>query len=62
MVLALFASLLIVQPASVMSAAAQQVHTPERGDPQRKQILNAIKPVLEVRVGKPIECVVNSTL
>nr|WP_321461688.1 hypothetical protein [uncultured Cohaesibacter sp.] len=39
-------------------ASAQQVHTPPKGDPERSTILNAVRPIFDVRLGKPIEFVV----
>nr|WP_321455164.1 hypothetical protein [uncultured Cohaesibacter sp.] len=34
---------------------AKEVYTPQQGDPERTAILNAVRPILEVRLGKPIE-------
>ncbi|WP_319533332.1 hypothetical protein [uncultured Cohaesibacter sp.] len=42
-----------------LPSLAQSVYTPQRGAPERKQILDAIRPLLEVRLEKPIEFVVN---
>ena len=38
---------------------AQEVYTPERGTQERKAVLDAIRPILEARVGPPVEFVVS---
>ncbi|WP_428648209.1 hypothetical protein [Roseibium sp.] len=38
---------------------AQSVHEPARGTAERTDILNAVRPMLEARVGPPVEFVVN---
>ncbi len=53
------AMLLSIGPLSVGTASAQQIYTPERGSQERKLILDAIRPLLEARVGAPVEFVVN---
>lgn len=53
----LFSALFLFASASIVSA--QEVYEPQKGTEQRTQILNAVRPILEVRVGKPIEFVVN---
>lgn len=40
-------------------AAAGEVYSPQRGTPERGAVLNAIRPILEVRVGPPVEFVVS---
>lgn len=40
-------------------AAAQSVYEPARGSAERREILNAIRPMVEVRVGPPVEFVVS---
>nr|WP_319382785.1 hypothetical protein [uncultured Roseibium sp.] len=40
-------------------AAAQSVYEPARGSAERRDILNAIRPMVEVRVGPPVEFVVS---
>ncbi len=40
-------------------ASAQQIHQPARGTADRKAILNAIRPMMEARLGAPVEFVVN---
>lgn len=42
-----------------LSALAQAVHEPARGTPERSEILNAVRPMLEARVGQPVEFVVD---
>ena len=39
--------------------AAAQVMTPPRGSPLRAAILDAVRPMVEAEVGKPVEFVVN---
>ena len=43
---------------SMTFASAQQIYTPKRGSVERKSILNAIRPLLEARLGAPVEFVV----
>lgn len=38
---------------------AQALHEPARGTDERSEILNAVRPMLEARVGAPVEFVVN---
>ena len=45
--------------AATVSAAAQAVHEPGRGTAERTEILNAVRPMLEARVGPPVEFVVD---
>ncbi|WP_434051261.1 MAG: hypothetical protein RDA78_18340 [Roseibium sp.] len=42
-----------------LSAAAQSVYEPSRGSAERRDILNAIRPMVEARVGPPVEFVVS---
>ncbi|WP_299474560.1 hypothetical protein [uncultured Roseibium sp.] len=42
-----------------VTASAQAVHEPARGTAERSEILNAVRPMLEARVGPPVEFVVN---
>jgi len=42
-----------------LSASAQAVYEPSRGTAERTEILNAVRPMLEARVGPPVEFVVN---
>ncbi|MEO0978930.1 MAG: hypothetical protein AAFY24_16805 [Pseudomonadota bacterium] len=42
-----------------LGAAAQSVYEPPRGSAERRDILNAIRPMIEVRVGPPVEFVVS---
>ncbi|MHA7777799.1 hypothetical protein [Roseibium sp. M-1] len=42
-----------------LSASAQSVHEPARGSGERQELLDAVRPLLEVRVGKPVEFVVD---
>lgn len=39
-------------------ALAQSVHEPARGSAERRELLDAVRPLMEVRVGKPVEFVV----
>ena len=39
--------------------SAQQIYSPARGTVERKAILNAIRPMMEARLGAPVEFVVN---
>lgn len=45
--------------ASTSPAHAQAVYEPARGTAERKQILNAIRPMMEARLGPPVEFVVD---
>lgn len=45
--------------ATVVSVSAQSVHEPGRGTAERSDILNTIRPLLEARVGPPVEFVVD---
>lgn len=45
--------------ASPVSAFAQAVHEPARGTAERSEILNALRPMVEARVGPPVEFVVD---
>jgi hypothetical protein len=40
-------------------ASAQSVYEPARGTAERKNILNAVRPMMEARVGPPVEFVVD---
>ena len=51
----LFVVLSFVLPASVL---AQSWHEPKRGSLERGQIMNALRPVIEWRLGAPVEFVV----
>ncbi|QFT31326.1 hypothetical protein FIV00_12610 [Labrenzia sp. THAF82] len=42
-----------------IQAGAQSVYEPARGTPERGDILNAVRPMLEARVGPPVEFVVD---
>ncbi|WP_157967547.1 hypothetical protein [Cohaesibacter intestini] len=53
------ALLLTVGQLGISVASAQQIYTPERGSVERKAVLNAIRPLLEARLGAPVEFVVN---
>lgn len=60
MPIAIIAALLLnVGQLGISVASAQQIYTPERGSIERKAILNAIRPLLEARLGAPVELVVN---
>ena len=50
--------LILAAGTATLSANAQDIYTPRSGSPERKQILDAIRPILEVRVGKPVEFVI----
>ena len=50
--IALAASLMLI------TAAAAQVTTPPRGSPLRAQLMDALRPMVEAEVGKPVEFVV----
>ncbi|MCK7615488.1 hypothetical protein [Roseibium sediminicola] len=45
--------------AATVSAPAQAVHEPARGTAERAEILNALRPMLEARLGPPVEFVVD---
>lgn len=45
--------------ATCLAVSAQSVHEPARGTGERSGILNAVRPMLEARVGPPVEFVVN---
>lgn len=57
--LLLFCASLFLCVAAPLGASAQAVHEPGRGSDERGAILNTLRPVLEVRVGPPVEFVVN---
>ncbi len=57
--LAIASSTLLFLALSFSAATAQPVHEPARGTAERKDILNAVRPVLEARVGPPVEFVVD---
>ena len=40
-------------------AASAQVVSPPRGSPQRTAVLDAVRPMVEAELGKPVEFVVN---
>lgn len=40
-------------------ALAQAVYEPARGTAERQELLDAVRPLMEVRVGKPVEFVVD---
>lgn len=42
-----------------LGAAAQSVYEPPRGSAERRDILDAIRPMVEARVGPPVEFVVS---
>jgi hypothetical protein len=42
-----------------LSASAQTVHEPARGTPERSDILNTVRPMVEARLGPPVEFVVD---
>jgi hypothetical protein len=44
---------------STLGVSAQSVHEPARGGGERQELLDAVRPLLEVRVGKPVEFVVD---
>lgn len=43
---------------TLTAATAQPVHEPARGTVERKAILNAVRPMMEARLGAPVEFVV----
>lgn len=45
--------------AALPESAAAQVMTPPRGTPLRAAVLDAVRPMVEAEVGKPVEFVVN---
>lgn len=45
--------------AAPLSVSAQAVHEPARGTAERAEILNALRPMLEARLGPPVEFVVD---
>lgn len=49
----------IATTTSILPAHAQSVYEPARGTAERKQILNAIRPMMEARLGPPVEFVVD---
>lgn len=53
----LFITICINQIAS--SAFASEIYSPKRGTSERKDVLNAIRPLVEARVGPPVEFVVD---
>ncbi len=55
--IALFVIICINQVASI--AFASEIYSPERGTSERKNVLNAIRPLVEARVGPPVEFVVD---
>lgn len=46
-------------PLTSMASVAADIRHPARGTAERKEILNSIRPILEARVGKPVEFVVS---
>lgn len=46
-------------PASASGTVTAAVHSPGRGDPDRKAILDAFRPAVEQELGKPVEFVVS---
>jgi hypothetical protein len=59
--LALVCSLALALPASMgtaPAALAQTAHEPGRGTAERREVLDSIRPVIEVRVGPPVQFVV----
>ncbi|WP_208978053.1 hypothetical protein [Labrenzia sp. 011] len=50
------ALLLVAAP---VVARAQGVHEPARGTAERSELLNAVRPMVEARLGPPVEFVVN---
>jgi len=50
---------LLLLSATCLGALAQSVHEPARGTAERAEILNTIRPLLEARVGPPVEFVVD---
>lgn len=44
---------------ATLGASAQAVHEPARGSAERSEILNAVRPLVEARVGPPVEFAVN---
>jgi len=57
MVLAVLAACLL---GSVVPSQAQDIYTPQRGDPERAAILDAVRPAVETRLFPPIEFVVST--
>lgn len=55
----LWRAVAILLAAATPLAASAQVTTPPRGSPQRAAILDAVRPMVEAEVGKPVEFVVN---
>ncbi|GAB4541951.1 MAG: hypothetical protein Tsb0019_41460 [Roseibium sp.] len=45
--------------AASAGASAQSVHEPARGTAERSEILNAVRPMVEARLGPPVEFVVD---
>ena len=50
---------LLVWSCMISGVAAQSVYEPDRGSTERKAVLNAVRPMLEARVGAPVEFVVD---
>ena len=57
--LAAFSLVIALLLTSSLAASAQSVYEPQRGTPDRSGILNAVRPMLEARVGPPVEFVVD---
>jgi len=56
--IAVFLSAFLLIGATI-GVSAQPVHEPARGTGERSEILNTVRPMLEARVGPPVEFVVN---
>ncbi|MAB00351.1 MAG: hypothetical protein CMN86_18950 [Stappia sp.] len=59
--LAIVCAVVLALPGSLASAPAaraQQAHEPARGTAERSEVLDSIRPLLEVRVGPPVQFVV----
>ncbi len=55
----LFFVFFLILTGSFSTVSAQQAYTPQRDSSERKAILNALRPAMEARLGKPVEFVVN---
>ena len=51
-----FVALILILPSL---SSAQDLFTPAKGSPERKEILDAIRPHVELQLGKPVEFVVD---
>ncbi|KZM47688.1 hypothetical protein OA90_24810 [Labrenzia sp. OB1] len=58
MIRGLFLSSLLLLAAGY-GVRAQSIHEPARGTLERSELLNAVRPMLEARVGPPVEFVVD---